>query len=162
MYVQAPPKLKDKPLTENQLNTIALHNVYDWEVLARTLGLTDIQIKDIDSDYKQSSISKKCAMLNVWRQMYDDQATIQRLLDALCNMGRKADATKVLRRLGMKSRYIYIYIIHTCTYSMHCIYGYCTVKFHNLIIITWVIISVNCAIIVCMHACAFVQSLNTT
>lgn len=88
-----------KPVTESLLCGISLHVGVKWKPVLRKLSIKEAIIRNLEEDYKNSSVTEKCYQgLLAWKEGQGPEgATIKTLCDALVFVGC-CEALNALRR----------------------------------------------------------------
>ena len=92
------PALLDQPCSDADLFSIS--QFLDWRRTAPHLGLSAIDIEDIDC--KRTEPEKRVETLRKWKQKYGFMAKYQTLIDVLLKTGNTSDAEKVCQLLKQK------------------------------------------------------------
>ena len=90
---------KVTPVNENLLYSISPYVGVKWKPVLRKLSIEEATIRNLEEDYKNSSVAEKCYQgLLAWKEGQGPQgATIKTLRDALVFVGC-CEALKALRR----------------------------------------------------------------
>ena len=83
----------DRTCSETHLAMIA-NDLTDWELLAYGLGLSDVEVEEVDRTYRALSL-KRVKMLLKWKNKYKEDATYQRLATAFSLLKRNDMADRV-------------------------------------------------------------------
>ena len=107
------PTLLDQRCSNEHLNSFSLF--LDWRRIAPFLGLSEMDIQEIETD-KKTEAEKRLKTLQNWKRKFGYKAKFTLLVETLLDVGNAEDAEKVCRVLQPQ--------VHTgmglaCTSCMH-------------------------------------------
>ena len=94
-----PSKELNKQLTDEELRIIAKQMMH-WEDKAPYLGLSKIEIEDIEKDYKHSNQRQRIEMLMKWKENKAYQATLGEILRCASQHGWTTFGRSICKELG--------------------------------------------------------------